>query len=571
MSQLHNAVRSLEESRSEIAKDLTIAKELIAALEAQLAKKVPDDTSKPLLEEALYSLAAEKSANDLLLDRVALLQANEQRLTKALDHVSELEAELRVANKSLLDLSLHNSKQSAELQDLSGQLSAAAGRLLQSEADKAAVEKELLEAQRSVDALGKEKSSLQQELTRSEASREATARDLAALIEKGTEQQATILAVKGELSAASDRIDKLSKELAAADALVAERGFEIEMLKKDLSHADEVSVLKNAEMSRLLKECLRALAAEKSANDLLQESRQGNGDLTALQAEKDSQSETLRDAEALLGALREELLKSRHANELTSKDLVQCQSELARSEEAKTQSEKRLDALEAERRAEQDATASKLFDLAASLSESEVARSGLDAELSSARAKIELLQSDLQKALDAVAHAQRDVADKSRSLDEALHALAFEKLANDLLREEKSDSHARLASQSSELQQLRDKLEGLKLELNDSRRDNDLVAAALSQSRSDADKSEACRLTAESELSQTRTKLSVLEADLRVRQAERGLIEKELVAAAARQNHIEAEMASTRAELSDAIAQLSESKLASEKVYDDAI
>jgi hypothetical protein len=80
------------------------------------------------------------------------------------------------------------------------------------------------------------------------------------------------------------------------------------MLKKEVAHAQDAADLKTSELQRLLTEALYALAAEKTANDLLRVRIPSGMENSDVESQLLAASELLSQANDRIAALRDEIL-----------------------------------------------------------------------------------------------------------------------------------------------------------------------------------------------------------------------------------------------------------------------
>ena len=200
---------------------------------------------------------------------------------------------------------------------------------------------------------------------------------------------------------------------------------ELDLLKQDYGFFRERSDSEEKRLNGSLEEALKALAAEKSANDLLQAELAKS--TSSVQAYMNNQSSIDSSQEKII-RLEETISHMTRENEMLTREVA---------------------LLESSRKALEESNKLTVIDL------------GKSRDLQQA------LELELTKSREEVAKLGEALKESSRSIDESLYALAFEKMANDLLLEERLTRQA--ANEEEKIQALTRRIEELRVEVSDSR------------------------------------------------------------------------------------------------------
>jgi chromosome segregation ATPase len=203
---------------------------------------------------------------------------------------------------------------------------------------------------------------------------------------------------------------------------------ELDLLKQDYGFFRDRSDSEEKRLNGSLEEALKALAAEKSANDLLQaELAKSTSSVQAYNSNNNNQSSIDSSQEKII-RLEETISHMTRENEMLTREVT---------------------LLESSRKALKESNTLTVIDL------------GKSRDLQQA------LELELTKSREEVAKLGEALRESSRSIDESLYALAFEKMANDLLLEERLTRQA--ANEEEKIQALTRRIEELRVEVSDSR------------------------------------------------------------------------------------------------------
>ena len=200
---------------------------------------------------------------------------------------------------------------------------------------------------------------------------------------------------------------------------------ELDLLKQDYGFFRERSDSEEKRLNGSLEEALKALVAEKSANDLLQ----------AELAKSTSSVQAYMNNQSSIDSSREKIIR-----------LEETISHMSRENEMLT---REVALLESSRKALEESNKLTVIDL------------GKSRDLQQA------LELELTKSREEVAKLGEALKESSRGIEESLYALAFEKMANDLLLEERLTRLA--ANEEDKIQALTKRIEELRVEVSDSR------------------------------------------------------------------------------------------------------
>jgi chromosome segregation ATPase len=200
---------------------------------------------------------------------------------------------------------------------------------------------------------------------------------------------------------------------------------ELDLLKQDYGFFRDRSDSEEKRLNGSLEEALKALVAEKSANDLLQAELAKS--TSSVQAYMNNQSSIDSSQEKII-RLEETISHMTRENEMLTREVA---------------------LLESSRKALEESNKLTVIDL------------GKSRDLQQA------LELELTKSREEVAKLGEALKESSRSIDESLYALAFEKMANDLLLEERLTRQA--ANEEEKIQALTRRIEELRVEVSDSR------------------------------------------------------------------------------------------------------
>ena len=201
---------------------------------------------------------------------------------------------------------------------------------------------------------------------------------------------------------------------------------ELDLLKQDYGFFRERSDSEEKRLNGSLEEALIALVAEKSANDLLQ---------AELAKSTSSVQAYMNNNQSSIDSSREKIIR-----------LEETISHMSRENEMLT---REVALLESSRKALEESNKLTVIDL------------GKSQDIQQA------LELELTKSREEVAKLGEALKESSRGIEESLYALAFEKMANDLLLEERLTRLA--ANEEDKIQALTRRIEELRVEVSDSR------------------------------------------------------------------------------------------------------
>ena len=217
----------------------------------------------------------------------------------------------------------------------------------------------------------------------------------------------------------------LSNECQRVKYELLKKQNELDLLKQDYGFFRERSDSEEKRLNGSLEEALKALVAEKSANDLLQAELAKS--TSSVQAYMNNQSSIDSSQEKII-RLEETISHMTRENEMLTREVALLESSRKALEES-----------------------NKLTEI----------------DLGKSRDLQQALELELTKSREEVAKLGEALKESSRSIDESLYALAFEKMANDLLLEERLTRQA--ANEEEKIQALTRRIEELRVEVSDSR------------------------------------------------------------------------------------------------------
>jgi ELKS/RAB6-interacting/CAST family protein 1 len=425
------------------------------------------------LEKALSALAAEKTANDLLLEE-------ERAMKKRLEQVGAELADAKKAQASnASELGALRQQVAALLKDNGALHDDLNGR----DALLKAKDKELKDAQQKIDDLNAQLAQALAALKKLDGNNASEAEllaakkriaeleaELAKLKKDFQTSQAELAKLTGLNAELQSKLDNQTSRLNALSAEHAGIGDDVDDLRGQLTHAKEESNFRIAELQKLLEEALRALAYEKTANDLLVEEESG------IRRQMADLVNQVQQAASEIEELTGELASTKSHNAELEKDMEAIRAKLMEKEDIILKND--IEIADLNRTVEKlmaqlDKTNKDLNAANTSLSEKESRLSDALKTIADMKKDIARLHDELQKALDELARlkAERDALQKGQMTNSsdltALRAkiVELERQVDNLTRT-LADREDALKGRELEIKGCRVKIDELTAELN---------------------------------------------------------------------------------------------------------
>jgi len=283
--------------------------------------------------------------------------------------------------------------------------------------------------------------SLNEKVSELESSLLASTNKVKSFLEEEATSRARLSELEVALALASNESNQLKSGVQTSvsnlEVELLKKQNELDLLKQDYGFFRERSDSEEKRLNGSLEEALKALVAEKSANDLLQ----------AELAKSTSSIQAFMNNQSSIDSSREKIIR-----------LEETISHMSRENEMLT---REVALLESSRKALEESNKLTMIDL------------GKSRDLQQA------LELELTKSREEVAKLGEALKESSRGIEESLYALAFEKMANDLLLEERLTRLA--ANEEDKIQALTRRIEELRVEVSDSRYAHEMKSKELTR------------------------------------------------------------------------------------------